>query len=121
MDQAELSAARESRDWRVMTFVSGSVGGRQAVSKLCSQAAKHIATMGMPIIKLGTESTSTRLMAGWTSRFSPSCAGPAMPPANRPRCPRRKKWTTLSHFDGRRTKERRVLLASVASREDLFQ
>ena len=40
----------------IVTFVSGSVGGRQAVSKLCSQAAKHIATMGMPIIKLGTES-----------------------------------------------------------------
>jgi hypothetical protein len=40
----------------VVTFVSGSVGGRQAVSKLCAQASRHIATMGMPIIKLGTES-----------------------------------------------------------------
>jgi hypothetical protein len=39
-----------------VTFVSGSVGGRQAVSKLCSQAAKHLGTMGLPIIKLGTES-----------------------------------------------------------------
>ena len=39
-----------------MTFVSGSYGGRQAISKLCSQASRHLATMGLPIIKLGTES-----------------------------------------------------------------
>jgi hypothetical protein len=40
----------------IVTFVSGSYGGRQAISKLCSQAAKHLATMGQPVIKLGTES-----------------------------------------------------------------
>jgi hypothetical protein len=40
----------------IVTFVSGSYGGRQAISKLCSQAARHLATMGMPVIKLGTES-----------------------------------------------------------------
>ena len=40
----------------IVTFVSGSFGGRQAISRLCSQAAKHLATMGQPIIKLGTES-----------------------------------------------------------------
>ena len=38
----------------IVTFVSGSYGGRQAISKLCSQAARHLATMGMPVIKLGT-------------------------------------------------------------------
>jgi hypothetical protein len=45
----------------IVTFVSGSYGGRQAISKLCSQGAKHIVTMGMPIIKLGTESYKHKL------------------------------------------------------------
>jgi hypothetical protein len=40
----------------IVTFVSGSFGGRQAISKLCSQASRHLATMGLPIIALGTES-----------------------------------------------------------------
>jgi hypothetical protein len=39
----------------IVTFVSGSVGGRQAISKLCSQGAKHIDTVGMPVIKIGSE------------------------------------------------------------------
>jgi hypothetical protein len=40
----------------IVTFVSGSYGGRQAISKLCSQAARHLASMGQPVVKLGTES-----------------------------------------------------------------
>ena len=120
--QAVLSPARESRERRDRDFrlrlcrrspsgIDALLQGRQGTSRpwVCPSSNSELSP------------TSTRLMAGWTSRFSPSCGGPAMPPANKPRCPRRKKWTTLSLFDGRRTKERRVLLASVASREDLFQ
>jgi hypothetical protein len=40
----------------VVTFVSGSVGGRAAISKLCGYAAKYIDTMGQPRIKLAVES-----------------------------------------------------------------
>jgi hypothetical protein len=40
----------------IVTFVSGSIGGRQAVSRLAARAARHLATMGLPIIKLGLES-----------------------------------------------------------------
>ena len=39
----------------IVTFVSGSSGGRGAISKLCGRAAKHLATMGSPRIKLGVE------------------------------------------------------------------
>jgi hypothetical protein len=40
----------------ILTFVSGSVGGRQAVSRLAGRAARHLALMGLPIVKLGIES-----------------------------------------------------------------
>jgi hypothetical protein len=40
----------------IVTFVSGSVGGRQAVSRLCGRAAKHLVAMGQPRIKLAVES-----------------------------------------------------------------
>jgi hypothetical protein len=44
----------------IVTFVSGSVGGRSAVSKLCARAAKHLAAIGQPRIKLAVESYSWR-------------------------------------------------------------
>jgi hypothetical protein len=40
----------------ILTFVSGSMGGRQAVSRLAGRAARHLALMGLPIIKLAVES-----------------------------------------------------------------
>jgi hypothetical protein len=40
----------------ILTFVSGSIGGRQAVSRLAARAARHLATMGLPIIKIGLAS-----------------------------------------------------------------
>jgi hypothetical protein len=40
----------------VITFVSGSHGGRAAISTLCGYAARHIGTMGKPRIKLAVES-----------------------------------------------------------------
>jgi hypothetical protein len=46
----------ETEDGEILTFVSGSVGGRQAVSRLCARAARQMATKGLPIISLGIES-----------------------------------------------------------------
>jgi hypothetical protein len=46
----------EDETGEILTFVSGSVGGRQAVSRLAGRAARQMATMGLPIIKLGIES-----------------------------------------------------------------
>jgi hypothetical protein len=40
----------------ILTFVSGSIGGRQAVSRLAARAARNLAMMGLPIIKLAVES-----------------------------------------------------------------
>jgi hypothetical protein len=40
----------------IVTFVSGSAGGRGAIADLCGAAAKHMATMGLPRIKLAVES-----------------------------------------------------------------
>jgi hypothetical protein len=40
----------------ILTFVSGSIGGRQAVSRLAARAARHLASMGLPIVKLAVES-----------------------------------------------------------------
>jgi hypothetical protein len=40
----------------ILTFVSGSLGGRQAVSRLAARSARHMATMGLPIIALAIES-----------------------------------------------------------------
>jgi hypothetical protein len=67
----------EDRDGEIFTFVSGSVGGRQAVSRLAARAARQMATMGLPIIKLGIESYKHRSfgridkpdfhIVGWTN------------------------------------------------------
>jgi hypothetical protein len=40
----------------ILTFVSGSVGGRGAVSRLAAQAARQMVMMGLPIVELGVES-----------------------------------------------------------------
>jgi hypothetical protein len=40
----------------ILTFVSGSVGGRGAASRLAAQAARHMVTMGLPRVTLGIES-----------------------------------------------------------------
>jgi hypothetical protein len=40
----------------ILTFVSGSIGGRQAVSRLAGRAARNMALWGLPIIKLAIES-----------------------------------------------------------------
>lgn len=52
----------------VVTFVSGSDGGRQAVSTLCSKAARYITTMGLPVIKLDTESYKNKRYGGYTHK-----------------------------------------------------
>jgi hypothetical protein len=74
----------------IVTFVSGSHGGRQAISRLCSLAAKHLATMGQPVIKLGTESYKHKSygrtdkpvlhLVRWTSEggAAPTSAGDVM-------------------------------------------
>jgi hypothetical protein len=52
----------------IVTFVSGSGGGRQAVSTLCSKAARHITTMGLPVIELGTEKYKNKRYGGYTDK-----------------------------------------------------
>jgi hypothetical protein len=46
----------EDEAGEIFTFVSGSVGGRQAVSRLAARAARQMSTMGLPIISLEVES-----------------------------------------------------------------
>jgi hypothetical protein len=64
----------------IVTFVSGSSGGRGAISKLAARAARHLATMGQPRIKLAVESYKHRaygriekpsfIIVGWTNEIS---------------------------------------------------
>jgi hypothetical protein len=68
----------------IVTFVSGSTGGRGAVSTLCSRAARHLMTMGNPIIKLAVESYKHKSfgridkpnfsIVGWTNEPSKQTA-----------------------------------------------
>ena len=61
----------------IVTFVSGSSGGRGAISKLCGRAAKHLASMGQPRVNLAVESYKHRafgriekpsfIITGWTN------------------------------------------------------
>lgn len=61
----------------IVTFVSGSSGGRGAISKLAARAARHLATMGQPRIRLAVESYKHRAygriekpsfsIVGWTN------------------------------------------------------
>jgi hypothetical protein len=76
----------------IVTFVSGSVGGRSAVSKLCARAAKHLAAIGQPRIKLAVESyrhkTFGRIdkpdfqIVGWSNSLQADA--PAAPVTNPP-------------------------------------
>jgi hypothetical protein len=46
----------DAESGEILTFVSGSVGGRGAVSRLAAQAARQMVMMGLPIVELGVES-----------------------------------------------------------------
>ena len=66
----------------IVVFVSGSVGGRGAISTLCARAARHMAEMGQPRIKLAVESYKHKSfgridkpsfpIVGWTGDVKPA-------------------------------------------------
>jgi hypothetical protein len=72
----------------ILTFVSGSMGGRQAVSRLAGRAARHLALMGLPIIKLAVESYKHKSFDGKLSmrlarQRMPKCRMPSTRLASR--------------------------------------
>ena len=70
----------------IVTFVSGSDGGRRAVARLCGLAAKHLATLGQPRIKLAVENYKHKsygridkpdfAIVGWTKQPEMTAAAP---------------------------------------------
>jgi hypothetical protein len=105
----------------IWTFVSGSVGGRQAVSRLAARAARHLATQGLPRVDSQSKATNTNSSAASISRTSALSAGqiPARSQKSFSSSLRRITTSSLMMCLSEEKRKRRVLFGARRSSEDL--